>query len=349
MKKENNICDFIKGNVFENEVGRYLRNKICSIEGNKELPDVYYAIKDIIDVKDNNNKKLTFFYNEFDSVFLVKSDVVFDKNIFRINCKYENNKFENSKITNPDILGIKGGNIVFVECKYKANFDKIFNDIIVKINKFMDLIDNIFGTEKYGITILYLYDTQFIYRTNDYETFTNCVNATLNEPEIKKMKLDNKLSILTFYVYDNIVIYNYANINDELNAVKIQIKKDKEEAEAKLNEAQAKWNKERIDAEAKWNKERKNAEAKLNNAEAKFNNAEAKLNEAQAKWNKERKDAEAKWNKERKDAETKWNEASKTLKAAEDKIARLMEEIRNQGIQLCNNKTEGNNSESVKK
>ena len=69
VKKENsekcfelemNIFNYIKGNVFESEVVNYLRSKLGILEGrNKELPNVFYAIKD---------DKGEFFYNEFDSI-----------------------------------------------------------------------------------------------------------------------------------------------------------------------------------------------------------------------------------------------------------------------------------------
>lgn len=88
FEKEKSMNRFINGNIFECEIRDYLRNNNCSIKDNKELPNVFYTLKNI-----NNGQDHTYFYNEFDSVFLINNDVEIDKYKFRVNCKYENSSF----------------------------------------------------------------------------------------------------------------------------------------------------------------------------------------------------------------------------------------------------------------
>ena len=83
-EKEREVDKFIRGYALECEICGYLRNKICSIECNKELPDVFYSLRD---VKINDKKEKSYFYNEFDSVFYLSHNFEFKKNLFRINFK----------------------------------------------------------------------------------------------------------------------------------------------------------------------------------------------------------------------------------------------------------------------
>ena len=186
-------------------------------KNNLELPNVFYTLRDIIVGKDT---KKTFFYNEIDSIFMIENDVEFDKNIFKINCKYENSLFDNTKLGNSDTLKIKGKNLVFVECKTKAKFSGIFGKIFLFIHKFRSLIDNIFGTKDYGVIILYLYDNYFIYHSNDFECFQNAVNDAFND--CKKLGIEGmeKCNIYSFYTYDNVYMFNNSNIQDEVDELK---------------------------------------------------------------------------------------------------------------------------------
>lgn len=222
------IDDFIKGNVFEIEVNNYLRKKICSVDGNIELPNVFYAIKKI--EKDNNEVK-SLFYNEFDSVFLVNNDIAFDKNIIKINCKYENHNFENTKekVSNnagekdSDNLTITGKKIVFVECKIKQDFKKDLDNgkLLKKLCIFKDLIENIYGINNYGILLLYLYDTNFCVN-NDFNMFKNALISSRLMCSIEGMKEVEDYDVFSFYIYHNMYIYNYFGVNKELKQVKEQ-------------------------------------------------------------------------------------------------------------------------------
>ena len=262
------IDDFIKGNVFEIEVNNYLRKKICSVDGNIELPNVFYAIKKI--EKDNKEVK-SLFYNEFDSVFLVNNDIAFDKNIIKINCKYENHNFENTKekVSNnagekdsdnagekdSDNLTIKGKKIVFVECKIKQDFKKDLDNgkLLKKICIFKDLIENIYGISNYGILLLYLYDTKYICVNNDFNMFKNALISSQKMCSNEKMEEVEKYDVFSFYIYHNVYIYNYFNVNNKLIQVKEEQIKDKEhikkqDEKLKENETELKNLKEQLEA-----------------------------------------------------------------------------------------------------
>ena len=217
FKDEKKLDKYIKGNTFECEVNIYLRKKICMNENNLEIPNVFYTIKDITV---GQGKKKTFFYNEFDSIFLVEKDVEFDKSIFKINCKYENSLFDNTKLGKSDTLKIKGKNLVFVECKIKAKFSGAFEKIFLHIHTFRSLIDDIFGTKDYGVIILYLYDNYFIYHSDDFICFQNSINSAFSN--CKKLGIEgmDKFNIYAFYTYDNVYMHNYSSIQDEVDELK---------------------------------------------------------------------------------------------------------------------------------
>lgn len=92
-----------------------------------ELPNVFYTLKNI---KVKNGTKETFFYNEFDSIFLIENDVEFDKSVFKMNCKFENSLFDDAKLGNNETIKLQGKNLVFVECKVKTKFSKIFEELL---------------------------------------------------------------------------------------------------------------------------------------------------------------------------------------------------------------------------
>lgn len=229
FKREIEIDNYIKGNIFECEVCDYLRNKICSIKDNKELPNVFYALRTI-----NDNTDLTYFYNEFDSVFYVENEVVFDNNIFKINCKYENATFENTKRTeNSTLLSLKGKNLVFVECKNEGNFYSGFDKLFQKIYDFRNIIDYIFGLKDYSITILYLYNSKFIIRECAFQRFQTSIEEAIRNSEKEGV---DKYNIFSFYTYDNVYIYNYYSINNQLNKLKGEYEKLKSEQQAQYEQ-----------------------------------------------------------------------------------------------------------------
>ena len=235
-KKEKDIDNYIRGNVFENEVSNYLKNKILNSE-NKELPNIFYTIRNLYDKDDKSqNIKLNFF-NEFDAVFMIENDINFDDNILKINFKYENKIFENNqdnKAKNTNNLIIKGKNLVFVECKYEANYNKAFEDgkLFKKIYKFRDLIDKTFGTKGYGVIILYLYNTKFIYETKDFNNFKNAISTGFSK--CLKEKDDVLMyNVFSFYINASVYMFNYSNVYNEIK----DVKEKQQKTEKKLNDA----------------------------------------------------------------------------------------------------------------
>ena len=250
FEKENEVDKFIRGYAFECEVCGYLRNKICSIKGNIELPDVFYSLKD---VKVNNikNKEKSYFYHEFDSVFYLGNDVEFDKNLFRINCKYENSSFENTKRSeNSDVLTIKRNSLLFVECKETGDFNSVFFELFKNIYKYKNILDYIFKLKGYSIKILYLYRYEFIDRNCNFQRFKESVINAINKCKTENIIGVDSYNILAFYTYDSLYLNNYYSVTNELKDVKNNQKKDREliektqreckELEIKYNQTQEK-------------------------------------------------------------------------------------------------------------
>jgi len=166
--KDNIFSKFINGNMFENEAINYLRSKLMN---NCEISSVFYTN---IKLK---NQSISIFYHEFEGIFIINDKIQFDKNIIRINCKYENNTFINCKKEGKDILEINGKNLLFIEAKKNANFGgTTFEKLVDKVYKFRNFIDNLYGTKDYGVVILYLYNNEFIYNLKDFEKFINFSN-----------------------------------------------------------------------------------------------------------------------------------------------------------------------------
>ena len=213
-----------------------------------ELPNVFYALREIKEIKDEKKEKIikSIFYNEFDSIFKVKEKIQFDENIVKINCKYEQEKFEDTKNKDKNILEIKGNNLVFVEVKTEANFSNIFLELFEKIYKFRNLIDNMYGTKEYGTIILYLYDTKFIYDLKDFQLFTSSITNAINICKSKNMEEVAKYNVYTFYVYDNVYLSNYSDINKKLEKNEKDLKNIKNllnHTEQKLNNTEQKLSK----------------------------------------------------------------------------------------------------------
>ena len=219
FKDEMKIDNFIKGNIFESEVNGYLRRKLFQEEWNIELPNVFYSI--------NKNVGYKFFYNELDCVFKVNNSIKFDENIVKINCKYENGQFENSKKNNRNFLEIAGKNLVFVECKFSGDFCDKFQKLFKKIHTFRSLLDNIFHTQGYGTKILYLYDNEFINNNVCFSRFCSTVKKAINICVENGMKDVINYDLFAFYTNSNVYIYNYSNIDKELNKLKVQQNKDR--------------------------------------------------------------------------------------------------------------------------
>ena len=227
FQKQKDIDKFVKGNVLEGEVCNYLRTKICSGKSNVELPNVFYTMRKI---KKKGNDVISLFYNEFDAAFIVNESVELDKNIMRLNCKYEGNKCENSKDNNINNLNLKEKRIVFVECKYEENYQAAFGktNLFKKIYSFRNLIDEVYGTKGYGITILYIYNNQFINGRDNYCEFVKYLSATFVKCDAEKMNVVRNYDIFSYYVCHNVYIYNYFNLNNELKEVKEELKKNNE-------------------------------------------------------------------------------------------------------------------------
>ena len=238
--KEKYIYNYFRYNDLENDVINYLKKKILNGKNNKELPNIFYSIRNLDDKYDKVDNIKSIFYDEFDSVFMVKNDINFDDNKVKINFKYENKIFENNKAKNTNNLIIKGKNLVFVECKYEANYNKAFEDgkLFKKIYKFRDLIDKTFGTKGYGVIILYLYNTKFIYEAKDFNNFKNAIST--GHSKCPKEKDDVLMyNVFSFYINASVYMFNYSNVYNEIKDVKEKQQKTQKELDnlkAELNE-----------------------------------------------------------------------------------------------------------------
>jgi hypothetical protein len=165
--------------------------------------------------------------------------VEIDKNIFRVNCKYENSYFENTKSKeNFDILAIKEKSLVFVECKDKRNFNSLFEELFEKIYKFKNVLEHIFNIKDYTIVILYLYDNKFFDDSSNFNFFKNSIRNAVKWCDNKEIFEVDKYNVFAFYTYDNDYIYDYNSLKNELN----NLKKQQEIHRQKLEETKDKYN-----------------------------------------------------------------------------------------------------------
>ena len=264
--KDNIFSNFISGNMFENEAINYLRSKLMN---NLEISSVFYTITKL------KNQSLSIFYNEFDGIFIIKDRIQFDKNIIRINCKYENDTFINSKKEGNDVVEIKGKNLLFIETKKNANFGgSVFGKLTEKVYKFRNFIDYLYGTKDYGVVILYLYDNEFCYNLKDFEKFKKAISQIKQKNEVKGIET---YTIYTFYIYNNISLYNHFVIKNELNKTNIKldyIKDDLNNTKIELNNTKIELNSTKIE---------------LNNTKIELNNMNNELSKFKNEFNEEKR------------------------------------------------------------
>ena len=264
---ENKIDKYIKGQIFECEVSNYLKNKMRA-EGNKELPSIFYTLREI---QEKEKKIKTFFFNEFDSVFLVENDIILDEIFVKMNCKYENEVCEDTKKIKPnEKIKISKNNIVFFEVKTNGKFKGIFLDLLKKIHNFRDIFDNVYNTKNYGTILIYLYDTEYISYYTQFNSFQEDIkNAFTNLGKIKGINLDiiKNYTILCIYTYDNVYLLNSSDINDKFEELKNQFNKQNNELEDTKNKLKG------------TNNELEDTKNKLNRTNNELEDTKNKLNE----------------------------------------------------------------------
>ncbi len=185
------FCNYISGNIFEDEVINYLKSKLdqfCI-----EIPNVFYTYK---------KSQTSFFYNEFDSIYKIDNKISLNKGIVRIKYTYNANKSMFNNLEDKDVFEIPEKSLLFVEVKKNQNFEGIFTELFLKINKIKNLINDIYDTYDYNIIILYFYNTSYIKSKDDFINFQNGIrNASIASNY-------EKYDVYSFYIYDNIYLYN---------------------------------------------------------------------------------------------------------------------------------------------
>ena len=185
------FCNYISGNIFEDEVINYLKSKLdqfCI-----EIPNVFYTYK---------KSQTSFFYNEYDAIYKIDNKISLNKGIVRIKYTYNANDSMFNNLEDKDVFEIPEKSLLFVEVKKNQNFEGIFTELFLKINKIKNLINDIYDTYDYKIIILYFYNTSYIKSKDDFINFQN---------GIKKASLasnNEKYDVYSFYIYDNIYLYN---------------------------------------------------------------------------------------------------------------------------------------------
>ena len=85
----------------------------------------------------------------------------------------------------------------------------------------------------YSITILYLYNSKFIIRECAFQRFQTSIEEAIRNSEKEGV---DKYNIFSFYTYDNVYIYNYYSINNQLNKLKGEYEKLKSEQQAQYQQ-----------------------------------------------------------------------------------------------------------------
>ena len=244
--RDNKICEYVSGNVFEGEVIQYLKSKLdnyCI-----EIPNIFYTI---------NKDKKSIFYNEFDSIFKIDSKIILNKGIVKINFAYDGKEKQFSNFKGQDIVEIPEKSLLFIEVKKSQNFEGVFTELFLKINKFIDFINQKYKTYDYRIIILYCYNTIYISSKNDETLFRNAV---------KKALKFGQYTIYSFYIYDNIYLYNDSEnqkrLEDDLK--KTNEKLYKVEKELEINKTELKDTKSEL----------KDTKSELNNTKLRLENLE---------------------------------------------------------------------------
>ena len=205
--KDNKICSYISGHIFEEEVIEYLRSKLIKLY--IEIPNVFYSIK---------NDKNGMFYNEFDAIFKIDNKLTLNRGIVRINCIFTNDHSskEFSDFNDKEIFEIPGKSLLFIEVKKSANFEGHFPELFAKIKKYRNLINDIYNTSDYQIIILYFYNNLFISSNDYFEKFKTGITKGKNSGE--------SYPVYSFYIYDNIYLFNKLQNQERLENELIQTK-----------------------------------------------------------------------------------------------------------------------------
>ena len=185
------FCNYISGNIFEDEVINYLKSKLdqfCI-----EIPNVFYTYK---------KSQTSFFYNEYDAIYKIDNKISLNKGIVRIKYTYNANDSMFNNLEDKDVFEIPEKSLLFVEIKKNQNFEGIFTELFLKINKIKNLINDIYDTYDYKIIILYFYNTSYIKSKDDFNNFQNGIKNASTASNYEKY------DVYSFYIYDNIYLYN---------------------------------------------------------------------------------------------------------------------------------------------
>jgi len=217
------FCNYISGNIFEDEVINYLKSKLdqfCI-----EIPNVFYTYK---------KSQTSFFYNEFDSIYKIDNKISLNKGIVRIKYTYNANKSMFNNLEDKDVFEIPEKSLLFVEVKKNQNFEGIFTELFLKINKIKNLINDIYDTYDYKIIILYFYNTSYIKSKDDFINFQNGIRNASTASNYEKY------DVYSFYIYDNIYFYNTSEnqkkLEKKFNYENEQIKNELAQTKNTLNQ-----------------------------------------------------------------------------------------------------------------
>ena len=187
------ICNYPRREGPDMEIYEYFKKKITFYKTNRELSDVFYTLEDNeLDIVD---KSQIFYYNDFFSVYSVKHRVKFDGKI-KIRFFYENANNEITFEEDVDNFEIKKRNLVFIETDTKDEFADNIENFLIKVRKFRDIYDYIYGTENFGTIIYYLYQEL------DAFSFQESINTAIKNCLKENYRDVDKYTICVFYMND---------------------------------------------------------------------------------------------------------------------------------------------------
>ena len=139
-----------------------------------------------------------------------------------------------NNLEDKDVFEIPEKSLLFVEVKKNQNFEGIFTELFLKINKIKNLINDIYDTYDYKIIILYFYNTSYIKSKDDFINFQNGIRNASTASNYEKY------DVYSFYIYDNIYLYNTSEnqkkLEKKFNYENEQIKNELAQTKNTLNQ-----------------------------------------------------------------------------------------------------------------
>lgn len=204
--KDNKICNYIRGHMFEDEVLEYFKSKL---NGAFEIPNVFYYVK-------KGAQNTTIFFNEFDGIFKVEKKITLNRGVVRINCMYSNdNNKEFFDCTKTELFELPGKSLVFIEVKKSPNYEGDFPQLFLKIDKYKNLIKDVYEISDYKILVLYFYNNLYISSKDYFEKFQKGISNSLKQG-------CGSYTVYSFYIYDNIYLYNKSESQKRLEQKLVQ-------------------------------------------------------------------------------------------------------------------------------